>query len=341
MRCFQKVFYFAALIGLAWPANLSSQAGPAGTPDKTFSSQVYAWFPDDTVRRLSPGPASSPSAAMPAGPFAQADIHPAGTAAVFWGGLEARPRVWLYDFAANAARPLTASNVGSLEPSFDWQGGRIVFAADTVAASPADCSAGPGSWRRSNMNLFIVDANGANLRQITEGPFQDSRPAFSPDGTKIVFLSNRGGSNRQLYVVPVDRSAQPRRMLAESVIVRPWFSVDGRFIYFTFANLEFTNDQARIWRIPADGGAMEPITPEGFPNSQGLFVDPDRVHLWFHSNAPERPNLQTNAPYRFNLQTKALMRMMPPGFSSAWHLTRSRNGIITFDSTELDPTARR
>ena len=71
-----------------------------------------------------------------AGPFTQADIHPDGTAAVFWGGFDARPRVWLYDFATKSARPLTADNVGSLEPSFDWQGRRIVFAADTVYCQP-------------------------------------------------------------------------------------------------------------------------------------------------------------------------------------------------------------
>ena len=338
MRGYRQLSCFGVLFAFALSTSLSSQAGSAAPATRTFSSQVYAWFPDNTVRRLSPGPASAPSAAMPAGPFTQADIHPDGTAAVFWGGLEARPRVWLHDFATNAARPLTEANVGSFEPSFDWQGRHIVFAADTVTARPAELSAGPGSWRRSTANLFIVDSNGDNLRQLTEGPFQDSRPAFSPDGTKVVFLSNRGGSNRQLYVVPVDRSAEPRRMLTDSVIVRPWFSADGKFIYFTFASLEFTSDKVRIWRLPVDGGAMEPITPEGYPNSQGLFVDPDGVHLWFHSNDPDRRDLQTNGPYRFNLQTKTLTRMMPPGFAGAGHLTRSRNGIITFDSTDLDPT---
>ena len=330
MRSFRTVFCFAVFIGLAVSARLFSQGVSAASPTKVFSSHVYAWFPDNTVRRLSPGPASSPNAAMPAGPFAQADIHPEGSAAVFWGGIEARPRVWLYDFAARTARALTIANVGALEPSFDWQGQRIVFAADVVGASREELLAGPGSWRRSNMNLFVMDANGGNMRQITDGAYQDSRPAFSPDGTKIVFLSNRGGSNRQLYVVPVDRSAQPRRLQPESVIVRPWFSPDGKFIYFTFANFEKA-EQVRIWRIPAEGGAMEPVTPEGLPNSQGLFVDPDGLHLWFHSNG---------MPYRFTLQGRSLTRMLPPGFTSAGHFTRSRNGIITFDSTDPDRAAR-
>ena len=42
----------------------------------------------------------------------------------------------LYDFATKLACPLTADNVGSLEPSFDWQGRRIVFAADVSMCQP-------------------------------------------------------------------------------------------------------------------------------------------------------------------------------------------------------------
>ena len=71
---------------------------------------VYVWFPDGTLRRLSPAP----------GFFVQPCVRPDGKAAVFWGGAEGRPRVWLSEFASNAARPITASGVGSVEPTFEW-----------------------------------------------------------------------------------------------------------------------------------------------------------------------------------------------------------------------------
>ena len=175
------------------------------------------------------------------------------------------------------------------------------------------------------MNLFVMDANGSNPRRVTEGAFQDSRPAFSPDGTMIVFLSNRDGSNRQLYVVPVDRSAPPRRLLPKHYH-HPPVVFGGRQVYLLHlrqaCNSKRSKSESGGFLLP--GVRWSRSRREGFPNSQGLFVDPDGLHLWFHSNG---------VPYRFGLETRTPMRAMPPGFNEAGHVTRSRNGVITFDST--------
>ena len=58
-----------ASISFAARGRLSSQAGPA-----KFMSHVYAWLPNNTVRRISPGPDVSGNAAMSAGPFIQAAV---------------------------------------------------------------------------------------------------------------------------------------------------------------------------------------------------------------------------------------------------------------------------
>lgn len=52
-------------------------------------------------------------------------------------------------------------------------------------------------------NLWIVPTNGGGPIQFTQGNHSDSQPQWSPDGTKIAFLSNRGDENQpQLYVIP-------------------------------------------------------------------------------------------------------------------------------------------
>ena len=52
-------------------------------------------------------------------------------------------------------------------------------------------------------NLWIIDIAGTRLRQLTDGPWDDSSPVWSPDGKRLAFLSNRSGST-QLHVMWVD-----------------------------------------------------------------------------------------------------------------------------------------
>ena len=329
-----KALSFAALLSVVSSAGLISQTPSSDSSGGKFRSHVYAWFPTNEIRRLSPGPEASVTSAMPSwGPFGQPHIHPDGTAVVFWGGVTDRPRVWLYEFGIGEARPLTSADVGSFEPSFDWQGRRIAFAVDVIPSQPIATPPASGSWRRSNSNLFVSNARGANLRQITSGSFQDARPAFSPDGKEIVFLSNRDGrGERALHRLGRwFRGASPgstRIRCRETLVFTRWqihllhVLRDGR--------------RGRTYSSMADPGWRwsEGAYYAGQPPQQpSTFVDFDGVHLWFHS-APRR------GAFRFNLQTRELVPMTPPGFSAMWHVSRSRNGTIAFDSDQLDPTAR-
>ncbi|MGE3345520.1 MAG: prolyl oligopeptidase family serine peptidase [Vicinamibacterales bacterium] len=52
-------------------------------------------------------------------------------------------------------------------------------------------------------NLWAIGMDGTRLRQLTEGTWNDSSPVWSPDGSRIAFLSNRSGST-QLHVMWVE-----------------------------------------------------------------------------------------------------------------------------------------
>ncbi|MCH7572949.1 MAG: PD40 domain-containing protein [Planctomycetes bacterium] len=56
---------------------------------------------------------------------------------------------------------------------------------------------------RSVSNLWIVDVNGERIRELTHGNWRDSSPVWSPDGTKIAFISDRDESS-QIHVMWLD-----------------------------------------------------------------------------------------------------------------------------------------
>ena len=63
---------------------------------------------------------------------------------------------------------------------------------------------------QSRSNLWIVDADGARVRELTRGDWRDSAPVWAPDAKRIAFLSDRDGTN-QLHVMYLDTGEVAQR----------------------------------------------------------------------------------------------------------------------------------
>jgi WD40 repeat protein len=66
-------------------------------------------------------------------------------------------------------------------------------------------------WRGSFSKIWVMNADGSGQHALTKGPTDEYSPVWSPDGTKILFTSDRGG-NFDLYVMGADGSAAPTRL---------------------------------------------------------------------------------------------------------------------------------
>ena len=60
--------------------------------------------------------------------------------------------------------------------------------------------------RPGQFSLYVMNADGSGRRRLTTHDGFDSFPHFSPDGTKLVFISNREGADprRDLNVFLAD-----------------------------------------------------------------------------------------------------------------------------------------
>jgi TolB protein len=111
------------------------------------------------------------------------------------------------------------------------------------------------SVRTGDTEVFAVDPVSGTSVNLTNAPRSEERyPAWSPDGKRIVFTSDRGdGKTFDLFLAGADGS-DPKRLTqlpAGSVAYWPAFTADGRFIYFNEGN------RSCIYRVRPDGSDLK------------------------------------------------------------------------------------
>jgi Tol biopolymer transport system component len=89
--------------------------------------------------------------------------------------------------------------------------------------------------RPTKLDLWVMDENGGNKRQVTRNGKANFAPFFFPDGKRIIFASNLDdprGRDFELYVINVDGSGLERITFNDSFDGFPMFSPDGKKLVF-------------------------------------------------------------------------------------------------------------
>jgi len=139
-------------------------------------------------------------------------------------------------------------------PFFSKDGKQIVFRGRSLqpGAELDDYKAllKDGLWRPTSLELFVMNADGSNLRQVTSLGGASFAPFFSPDGTKIIFSSNHHnpkGRDFELWLVNADGTGLERVTWNESFDGFPMFSPDGTKIVFASNRYQKASGETNVF----------------------------------------------------------------------------------------------
>lgn len=95
-------------------------------------------------------------------------------------------------------------------------------------------------------DIWTINQNGGEQRQLTNNPSKDFHPRISPDGRYVFFTSTRTGAN-QVWRMNADGSNQIQLTKGEGGYPK-FVTPDGKWVYF------LSGPYQSLWRVPADGG---------------------------------------------------------------------------------------
>ncbi len=177
-------------------------------------------------------------------------------------------RLWRFSFDGQPPACLTDAILAASYPAVNPRDGQIAFAS-----------------RFFNTNIWRIDLQGSSPpRRLLASNLLDSSPHYSPDGERVVFRSNRTGSDEIWTADAAGRSPVRLTSFGGPVTGSPHWSPDGQYLAFDSR----PDGSADIFLIPAGGGRSRKLTPETSneatpsfsSDGKSIYFASDRTGAW-------------------------------------------------------------
>ncbi len=139
---------------------------------------------------------------------------------------------------------------------------------ETTQVTAADVALSPdGHWLIFTLlgHLFRLPVEGGTAEQLTFGPYYDTDPVFSPNGTQVAFVSDRDGSDGNVFVLELT-TGQITLVTREFWAARPTWTPDGQaIVYLRFVREAFVAETwhsmpALVRRVSLPAGEPETLS---------------------------------------------------------------------------------
>lgn len=170
---------------------------------------------------------------------AEATVSPDGSQILFTSDRDGDLDIYVVNADGSGVRRLTDTPGYDGGAFFSYDGRRIIYRA-RHPESPAELAdyrrlLAQGLIRPSQLDIYVMDADGSNRRRVTDNGAANFAPFMHPDGRRIIFSSNLhdpSGRNFDLYLINVDGTGLERVTTHGDFDGFPMFTRDGRRLVF-------------------------------------------------------------------------------------------------------------
>lgn len=219
----------------------STHTAGADCPPLPDRSKGYVWklYPEyDIFTANTDGSGVTVLSATP-GYDAEATISPLGDKIVFTSTRDGDPEIYTMNLDGTDVKRLTHTKGYDGGPFFSWDGKSIVYRANHPEGAKELAAyediVKEHLVRPTRLEIFTMDADGKNQKQITDNGKANFAPFFHPDGQRIIFSSNLAdpkGRNFDLFIINTDGTGLERITYYESFDGFPMFTRDGKKLVF-------------------------------------------------------------------------------------------------------------
>jgi len=132
-----------------------------------------------------------------------------------------------------------------------------------------------------NLDLFVMRYDGSQSNVVAPSPERDGQPSWSPDGDRLVFVSDRDRREGDLYIVNRDGTGLTRLTDDEMFESDPAWSPDGEHIAFVVST-GLHNQIGNIFIIEIDGSNRQQLTDEATQKRKPTWSQ-DGSHIAFQA----------------------------------------------------------
>lgn len=219
------------------------------------------------------------------------------------------------DLKTGSLQRLTNEKGYDAEGSYSPDGKKIAFASNRNAYARELTDREKQQFEidpASMIDIFIMNADGSDVKQLTDVPGYDGGPFFSPDGERICWRRfAEDGATAEIYTMKVDGTDVRRLTEINAMSWAPFYHPSGDYLVFTTNKHGFGNFELYLIRADGQGQPVRVTNTDGF-DGLPVFLPDGKQLSWTSTRTSSKQSQIFLADWN-DAEARHLLGLVAPG----------------------------